>query len=470
MTYHNFSPLFALSLLALSMMANAQSTPVSDPVLFEDKKLQVKDDLLHEPTAVATPTLPIPSSDDIEAKITRALIAKDWVVLADLLDEYQKQSTFDQTLYDYALGAMYRSQARHKDAIELYQRVASDERLIYPAFDLAIMLYEDKQYHAAKRQFYKVYDKMPPQMQAVIVQYLNAIRQFERVKYRFGLNYEETDNVNNAANAREIEIQGARFIRDDSSLPQSAHGVRYDVGASKDLNITGNHFIVGDVGVDGVAYWDNPSYDETTLAVRAGYANRNVKRYWQIVPFVEQNWLESDKYSRHQGVSASYSTKFLPDLQVSASLSHTQKRYENKQTAMRHDGRINAAGFTLAKQLGERYVAYAGFDVSQDKVLDLAESSERKGVRLGLAYYGESFGARVMTRYTKRDFLADNFWYDEVRHDREYQVNAAAWYRPFSYKGITPSLNYRYQKIDSNFDSMYSRSSQAVFISFEKLF
>lgn len=307
-------------------------------------------------------------------------------------------------------------------------------------------------------------------MQTIIRQYRNAIKRAERVQPRLSLNYEETDNVNNASSASIIEINGAKFIKDSDSMPQSAHGVRYEIGASKDTNIGGNHFIVADAGVDGVAYWDMPTYDEVTLGARFGYANRDVKRYWHIIPFVEQNWLESDKYSRHHGISATYSFKVLPDLQMSTSFSHTQKSYENDRTAMRHDGRVNLGSLTLSKQLGNRYVAYAGFDFSQDKVRDLSESSERRGVRLGLAHYGESFGGRVMMRYAKRDFLADNFWYDEIRRDKEYQINAAMWYNPISYKGFTPSLNYRYQKINSNLDSMYSRSSQAIFVSLERSF
>lgn len=461
---------YYLPLLVMPMLAFAQTPPTHEQKFFEEQDLTVQDDLLTKSDDKTAIIMPISQGDKLEDVITRALIAKDWARLSVLLDDYRRKPVYDQILYDYALGAMYRSQGRYEEAIALYQGIAGDGEFLYPAFDLAVMLFEDKQYRAAEAQFAKVYDKMPSQMQAIITSYQNAIRQAERAKYRLGFNYEQTDNVNNAADAREFVIHGAKFTRDEASLPQSARGIRYDIGASKEQNITGNHFIIADVGVDGVAYWDNPSYDESTLAIRVGYANKDANSYWQITPFVEKNWLESDKYSRNYGILSTYSQRISPTMQLSTSLMHAQKRYEDTRTALRHDGHTNSIGITMAKQLNPNYVLYAGFDASKDNLNDLSESSKRTGIRLGIGYKDEKFGARLMTRYTKRDFLAENFWYDQVRHDREYQVKSSIWYRPWHYKGITPSLNYQYRKVDSNLDAMYARRSQEIFISLEKLF
>lgn len=461
---------YYLPLLMMPILAFAQTLPTHEQKFFEEQDLTVQDDLLTKSDDKTAVIMPISQGDRAEDVITRALIAKDWARLSVLLDDYRRKPVYDQILYDYALGAMYRSQGRYEEAIALYQGIAGDGEFLYPAFDLAVMLFEDKQYRAAEAQFAKVYDKMPSQMQAVITSYQNAIKRAERTKYRLGVNYEQTDNVNNAADAREFVIYGARFVRDEVSLPQSAKGLRYDIGATKEQNITGNHFITADVGVDGVAYWDNPSYNESTLAIRAGYANKDANSYWQVTPFVEQNWLESDKYSRNYGISSTHSQRLSPTVQLSASITHAQRRYDDARTASRHDGHTNSVGITVAKQLNPNYMLYVGFDASKDKLKDLSESSQRTGIRLGMGYEGEKFGARVMGRYAKRDFLAENFWYDQVRHDREYQVKSSIWYRPWHFKGITPSLNHQYRKVDSNLDAMYDRRSQEVFISLEKLF
>lgn len=470
-----YLPLLMMPILALPMMTMAQSPtselPPNDEQRFlEIKDLAVADDLLNQDNPNIEIDRAMPLGSTLEDELTRALVGKDWARLEVLLAKYQQQDNFDQTLYDYALGAMHRSQGRHKQAIKLYQNVASDESLVYPSFDLAVMLFEDKQYRAAEQQFNKVYDKLPAQMQTIIRQYRNAIKRAERTKYRLGVNYEQKDNVNNAADAREFVIYGARFLRDEASLPQSAKGLRYDIGVTKEQNITGNHFITADVGVDGVAYWDNPSYNESMLAIRAGYTNKDANSYWQVTPFVEKNWLESDKYSRNYGISSTHSQRLSPTVQLSTSITHAQRRYDDARTASRHDGHTNSVGITVAKQLNSNYMLYVGFDASKDKLKDVSESSQRTGIRLGMGYEGEKFGARVMGRYAKRDFFAENFWYDQVRHDREYQVKSSIWYRPWNFKGVTPSLNHQYRKVDSNLDAMYDRRSQEVFISLEKLF
>lgn len=461
---------YYLPLLVMPMLAFARTPPTHEQKFFDEQDLTVQDDLLTKSDDKTAIIMPISQGDRTEDVITRALIAKDWERLSVLLDDYRQKPVYDQILYDYALGAMYRSQGRYEEAIALYQGIAGDGEFLYPAFDLAVMLFEDKQYRAAEAQFAKVYDKMPSQMQAIITSYQNAIKRAERTKYRLSVNYEQTDNVNNAADAREFVIYGARFVRDEASLPQSAKGLRYDIGATKEQNITGNHFITADVGVDGVAYWDNPSYNESTLAIRAGYTNKDANSYWQVTPFVEQNWLESDKYSRNYGISSTHSQRLSPTVQLSTSITHAQRRYDDTRTASRHDGHTNSVGITVAKQLNPNYMLYVGFDASKDKLKDLSESSQRTGIRLGMGYEGEKFGARVMGRYAKRDFLAENFWYDQVRHDREYQVKSSIWYRPWHFKGITPSLNHQYRKVGSNLDAMYDRRSQEVFISLEKLF
>ena len=67
------------------------------------------------------------------------------------------------------------------------------------------------------------------------------------------LQYEATDNVNNAADAREIEINGRIWRKTEESLPQSAQGLRYGLGVERERNLGGHHFIYGRVHGDGVA-------------------------------------------------------------------------------------------------------------------------------------------------------------------------------------------------------------------------
>lgn len=61
---------------------------------------------------------------------------------------------------------------------------------------------------------------------------------------------------------------GVRFVKNEESLPQSAHGLRYGVGLGREMNVGGNHFIGADAGFDGVHYWDNQAYNDNILEIQ----------------------------------------------------------------------------------------------------------------------------------------------------------------------------------------------------------
>ena len=93
--------------------------------------------------------------------------------------------------------------------------------------------------------------------------------------------------------------------------------------------------------------------------------------------------------------------------------------------------------------------------------------TEKKGIRSGFLYFGDSLGISSNIHYSKRNFLADNIWYGIQRKDSEYEFGIATWRKQWQWKGFTPKLNYRYQKIDSNLP-LYERNNGTWFITIDK--
>ena len=82
------------------------------------------------------------ADSSLEAQINRALIGRDWKTLEGLLAQYKAAPDRDAVLYDYALGALRRSQLRHDEAVSLYRGIlAKHPDLAYPRFDLGVMLF-----------------------------------------------------------------------------------------------------------------------------------------------------------------------------------------------------------------------------------------------------------------------------------------------------------------------------------------
>ena len=77
---------------------------------------------------------------------------------------------------------------------------------------------------------------------------------------------------------------------------------------------------------------------------------------------------------------------------------------------------------------------------------------------------------RVNLRYGQRRFDEPNLFFPVKRRDKEYQANIALWHRGLHLRGITPKLNFQYQKIDSNIPQFYSRQNKQWFITLEKTF
>ena len=300
-------------LLAYSLLATL-TTPVfaditrPDPTVFFDKDLQVKPDILLNQPKVTTPTIaPVATDNSLEARINAAIMGKDWAQLEQLLKQYKKVADKDQTLYDYGLGALYRHQGNQKQAIALYRQIlARQPDLHYPRFDLAMMLFEDKQYQAAKTELELAQPHLALPLQRLVDQILANMQKAQRWQPSLNLSYESTDNVNQASDLKEIRLGNATFVRSGDSLPQSAHGIDYTLGASRELNLSGNHYLYSNFEVDGVDYWDNHDYSEITARANLGYRYKDIHQSWGVIPLFEQNWLGGDRYNQNYGATLEY--------------------------------------------------------------------------------------------------------------------------------------------------------------------
>ena len=63
------------------------------------------------------------ADSSLEAQINRTLIGRDWKMLEGFLAQYKAAPDRDVVLYDYALGALRRSQLRYDEAVSLYRGI-----------------------------------------------------------------------------------------------------------------------------------------------------------------------------------------------------------------------------------------------------------------------------------------------------------------------------------------------------------
>ena len=408
---------------------------------------------------------------NLEQQINHALVIHDWKMLKPLLEKYYQQDKHDTVLYHYALGALQRHEMHHNQAIDSYRKMLAERPdLVYPRFDLGVMLFENKQYREAEAEISQVKPKLHANLQRLAQEYLDEIVRVQRWQPEMSATYEQTDNVNNASSANTFMWGGKEWKKNEDSLPQKAHGISYNVGLERDWNVGGNHFAVLGATLDGVHYWDKKEYSEQSLRFQTGYRFRDVRQTLGLLPFAEQNWYGGARYSQNFGATAEYSYRFTPKWRLSSSYTYLYKHYHEDDVAKRYDGRLNAVSLTALWQATPHWLLLSGVDNSHDHVREKAQSSTRTGVRLGFVYGAKKWGTQWNMRYGKRQFADENLFSGSVRDDKEYQISSAIWHNKLSWKGFTPKLNYRYNKIDSNIPYLYSRQGARWFVSVDKAF
>ena len=467
-------------LIFLPFATQAETFHAPQPVFFENNTLpkQIEPQIKTQPKTENPPASSFALSDadstktKFEKLINYGVLKQQWHLLKQLLPLYQQQADYDETLYRYAMGAMLRAEQKYDEAISLYQQIVVEKpELSYPRFDLGVMLFENKQYRQAKAELERAKPELSPQMQQFTERYIQAMAERQSWQSDMELQYTQTDNVNNASSQQDIILGGLRFKKDAESLPQKAHGFRYGVGVSRELNVGGNHFVTTNGRFSGVHYWDKQDYSEKSLYTSLGYRYRSALQAVGFSPFFEQNWLGSPRYSKNYGAVADFRRELTAYWAISGSFSHTQKRYAQEGVARRHNGYINGASLSLSYQARQNWLLFGGMEGSLDRSKDKEETSIRRGVNIGSVWEMKDFVSRVSVRYVKRDFQAENFYFPmKKRQDKEYSFNSTIWHNKLQWQGFVPKLNYRYRKIDSNIPEFYSRKSKEWFISVEKDF
>lgn len=405
--------------------------------------------------------------------INEAIVTKNWQDLEVLLSVYPTSEEYDPLLHKYAQGALYRHQLKHGQAILAYQEMlAINPELHYVRFDLAVMLFEDKRYDEAMIQFEMVKPFLNANLQALVIHYMGLIGEQQKPDIHLNVNYETTDNVNNASSATQIHWQGRIWQKSDDSLPKKATGVRYGVLISKDKGLYANHYLTASGSLDGVHYWDRSEYDEETVSVGLGYKYQNVVSSVSVVPFLEYTWLNDSDYQHETGLKVHINRRLNSQLNVGVGVQYAKRYYDDDNVASRYDATVTRANISYRYALRPNVILFGGADVTDDKTINQEYASMRYGINMGLmGELDNGVGGRVSVRYARRDFdVPERLLYGFIRQDAEYYVQTAWWYNRLQYRGFVPTLNLYYRKIDSNMAGLYSRDGMQLFVSVDKRF
>ena len=408
-----------------------------------------------------------------EPLLNQALQMRNYISAAQLLPIYRKWSGHDPILLAYAQGAIWRSEGKYKKAIKLYRSIlAQNSYLVTVRLDLAAMLYEDRQTRNAKHEFNTAKEQgLPEDVLPTIALYEDAMKK-KKWQISGSLSYIQDSNINNVSTEREIHLPqfgNLAFEKNPDYLPQKGHGFNYSLSINRDDNIKDNHYLAMSGDIDGVTYWDNHAYDDQVARISLGYKNKSFKTDGYVMPFLEKRRYGNHPYYTRAGVDLGISNWVTPNLRLSANSTIAKKDYAYTERR----GKDYQIGVGATYLLNNDTYFLGGLNYARDKVRYYAgSSSKRIGGYIGWGQtWGKDLNSRLIINHYHERFDGRHYIFtDRHRKDNVTITNLSIWHNKLSVLGVTPRLNWRYTKNNSNIGELNSYSKNRVFIDFEKTF
>lgn len=403
--------------------------------------------------------------------LSQAVDDERWDVVRSLLPIYRAAPQRDTVLLAYAEGALARHDGEYAKAIAVYREVlAANPNLTRIRLDLARMLFENRQYEAARFQFEKARSEhLPEAVLGNVQRYLEAIDRVAGWSGSLGLSYLNDDNVNNASRGRYIDIGGRQFRRNDDAYPQRGHGVDYSASLLRDFALADHHSIRFQGQADGRSYWDNHRFDDVTARSYLGYSYSDANQRLSLLPFYEKRWYGTQPYSAGAGFRTEYSRVLSPNWQSGSAFEYQHLGYDDPRYGYL-DGHALLLSSTLGYAFSSRLALYGGADVGEQVTRSDSDTNHFSAVRLGFeAELPWSLAASLSAGEMRRVYEAENDIFAVRRRDTERNYLLSLWHRNIYFWGILPKLNISYRQVDSNID-YYSYDQKRIYLSATRAF
>ncbi|RDE97054.1 DUF560 domain-containing protein [Aggregatibacter aphrophilus] len=399
--------------------------------------------------------------------------------LLTLINIYQTFPQYNERLFLFAKGRTAFLQQNYDEAIKLYRKVLSENPTLNPVrIELAIALFNQQQDSAAQLQFEKSKSEsnLPDSVLQLINEYLKALKIRQGWQIDLSFHYLRDKNVNNATNSEHIALSNkATLTKSEKMRPQSAHGVAYNLGISRDVNLVSSHYLSASNKLWGKNYWDNHEYDDISNRILIGYTYKTATQTLKVRPFYERRWYGNHRYRWNNGILLEYSHWLNQNWQFSHVVEMAKQHYFSDSVL---NGNLKLFSSTLIWHPNPKQVFYLGGDFVAERTRVKQYGSDSKGIRLGLGQewiggFSSQIGLSAIKREYKDIAKLGNltiFSFGKNREDKIYSATILLWKRDWHIWGITPKLQFIWKKQHSNIPQMYSYTQKNFNLVFERTF
>ena len=315
-----------------------------DDAVTRREQLDLNADLRKKQT-VSREAVPELNDDDLKNNLeltnhilNTAMIREDWATLEHIMGFYRDIPGYDPVMYEFVGGALLRAGGKHGKAIKIYRDIVRKQPdLSYVRLDLAGMLFENRAYRDAAKEFERVKrEDIEPEAEEQAENYLQAISEANPWQVKAYTGWQYSNNVNNATSndyflwpflVIEDETYYYKLPREAESMPHGGHGYSYGVQVQKDANVKGNHNLSFNLEAGGVYYPHWQADNEFNLSLDAGYKYKTLNNTFTLTPFVNASWFGNRPYSKGTGISIGGGRWITPTVQLSGSYLGMRKKY-----------------------------------------------------------------------------------------------------------------------------------------------
>lgn len=429
----------------------------------------------------------------LEHVLRDALNGNQADLIASLADLYAKLPDYDAVLYGRARALLAKLAGRPAEAVARYRALhrdnAADERVL---LDLAAAEFDDFRLKSAGLHFAEAAKlDLPAPVLENVGRFRKKTEGLTGWHFSGGISPSVNKNANNAAPQYCLQGGGSRIC--SVTGPVRAAGLDYEAGAEKLTALADNHYLLFRANVGGTSYYFSrkSAYDDAFGRAYLGWQYKNARQTVGVLPFYQAQLSGSDGFdaktkppadrrlapymlAHGAGVQLAHSYRLSRRSQLSVSLERYRQRYREQGRAERNDGWQDGLYVSLARRLGGSATVFGGWQfarfVPKRETVGGAVNNaayRRNAVHIGWAQeWGGTGGlnSRIAASYAHRNYKGIAAFSTEAQRNREWNVSLALSHDKLSYKGIVPTLNYRFGKTESNVPYAKRRNSE-VFVS-----
>ncbi|PEQ14096.1 hypothetical protein B2G71_00265 [Novosphingobium sp. PC22D] len=360
--------------------------------------------------------------------------------------------------YGFLDGLMHLGEGDTKGAVKRFRRVLENHpeqtrvRLELARALMAMRDYDGAEYHlrlAAQDE------SLPEDIARIIGDARNVIRSNRRLRFGFDFGFAPDSNINSATAAETIDVNfGSTRLPlrlDDAARERSGVGVTASGYASLRLPTAERMSLVFDTNLSMINY-DGADFDDYTAQVAGGPEFRlGEGRNLTLQAVALNRWYGGETAARQFGARATLQQEIGLDrrvaLQVDArhNVSRINSGYDGWQLGanLTYEQVIAKSAIVSASLIGRREMD--DFDAYSNKTLGVSGGI---GGELPLGINAGLSGAATWSKFDE----AQPFFSFERREDWRIQGRAYVGLRQVRVAGFSPSMEYNYIRVDSNYD------------------